>query len=101
MSNGAPDPYKEVMTRESLAAMIYSLCDDVHRRGDEWENRTALQRTTGVRLPGASRTCLVRTGTAAKRCRQTATGPTSHGHSARPSSTSSRGTVPLPCPIDR
>ncbi|KUJ35341.1 hypothetical protein ADL25_37595 [Streptomyces sp. NRRL F-5122] len=28
------------MTRESLAAMIYSLCDDFHRRGDEWENRT-------------------------------------------------------------
>ncbi|MCT9006856.1 DUF7660 family protein [Streptomyces sp. NPDC054766] len=28
------------MTRESLAAVIYSLCDDFHRRGEEWENRT-------------------------------------------------------------
>ncbi|WP_435233998.1 DUF7660 family protein [Streptomyces sp. Tue6028] len=28
------------MTRESLAAMIHSLRDDFHRRGEEWENRT-------------------------------------------------------------
>ncbi|MGW7166968.1 DUF7660 family protein [Streptomyces sp. NPDC054884] len=28
------------MTRESLAAMIHGLCDDFHRRGKEWENRT-------------------------------------------------------------
>jgi hypothetical protein len=40
MSNDAPDPFREVMTRESLAAMITSLCDDFHRRGEEWENRT-------------------------------------------------------------
>jgi hypothetical protein len=40
MSNDAPDPFKGVMTGESLAAMIHSLCDDFHRGGEEWENRT-------------------------------------------------------------
>ncbi|MFE0699891.1 hypothetical protein [Streptomyces sp. NPDC058872] len=40
MSNGAPDPFNEVMTRESLVAMIQGLCDDFRRRGEEWENRT-------------------------------------------------------------
>lgn len=35
-----PDPFTEVMTRESLAAMIYDLCEDFQRRGEEWENRT-------------------------------------------------------------